>query len=319
MMRLFKRLAETATKSSVRRLVAEAYAHPNGSSHRRIQRAARAWYGLDRCGPLRRLAGGWLVDFVFQAQQERPLRDRGGGLNPSPIGFDRLMIQCNAADANSSVVYLYGFSDNLTSFALYQHHVAPGSVAVDVGANLGLHALVLSRCVGAGGRVFAYEPLAPVYQRLTANLVLNGSDNVVTKPYGLGERTGTLRFNDRAGDFNIGKGRVDPGGSAMIPIRALDDDLRGLETPVSLIKIDVEGFEVAVLKGAQETLRRHRPVILMEYNPGAYRLADVTACLPYPVRYAKVPVTCWDTLAPVEPDSTRDRFDLLITPAAAGA
>jgi len=315
MMWPIKRLVEAVTRSSIRRLVTEAYAHPNGQDHRRIQRAARAWYGLDRCGRLRRLAGRWFVNFVFQVQQEPLLCDQGGKLPASPIGFDGLMIECSAADANSSVVYLYGFSDNLTSFAIYQRHARAGSVAVDVGANLGLHALVLSRCVGIKGRVFAYEPLVPIYQRLTANLGMNNAVNVVTKPYGLGEQTGTIRFDDHAGDFNIGKGRVDPEGSAMIQIRSLDDDLRGLDTPVSLIKIDVEGFELAVLKGAQETLRRHTPVILMEYNPTAYKLADIAACLPYPVRYARVPLTYWDTLVPVDSDAVSDRADLLITPA----
>jgi FkbM family methyltransferase len=186
---------------------------------------------------------------------------------------------------------------------------------VDVGANLGIHALVLSRCVGAEGRVFAYEPIAPIYQRLTANLALNGAGNVVTKPYGLGERTEVLRFDEHAGEFNIGKGRIDSRGSGAIQIRALDDELRGIEAPISLIKIDVEGFELAVLKGARELLQRHRPAILLEYNPGAYHLADVSACLPYAVRYEKVPVTCWESLVPIDPDAAPDRADLLITPA----
>jgi hypothetical protein len=98
----------------------------------------------------------------------------------------------------------------------------------------------------------------------------------------------------------------------------LDDELRGVDAPVSLIKIDVEGFELAVLKGAQDTLRRHMPVILMEFNPNAYRMSDIAACLPYPVRYETVPATAWDALAPVEPDALHDRVDLLITPAAGG-
>jgi hypothetical protein len=207
--RLVKRLLEAATAPFVRRLVTNAYAHPNGPGHRRIQRAARSWYGLDRCGPLGRIASRWLIDFVFQVQQERSLRERVGVLSaPSPIGFDGLMIECSAADANSSVVYLYGFSDNVTSFALYRRYATTGTVAIDIGANLGLHALVLSRCVGGNGHVFAYEPLAPIYQRLTANVGLNHAFNVVTRPYGLGDRSGTMRFNVHAGEFNIGKGRV---------------------------------------------------------------------------------------------------------------
>jgi FkbM family methyltransferase len=240
-------------------------------------------------------------------------------LGPQALGFDGLKIQCQSGDANSSVVYLYGFSDNVASFTLYQRYARPGSVAVDIGANLGIHALVLSRCVGAEGRVFAYEPIASVYQRLTANLALNGAVNVAAKPYGLGDRPGTVRFDDHVGEFNIGKGRVDPRGPATIEVRTLDNEMRELNAPISLIKIDVEGFELAVLKGARETLQRHRPAILFEYNPEAYRLADIAACLPYPVRYAQAPVTCRDALAPVEPDEVRGRCDLLITPAAAGA
>ena len=314
-MRLLKRLAETVTKRSVRRLLKDAYANPGGSGHRRIQRAARAWYGIDRCGPFRRLTGRWLIDFLFQVQQERPARDRECALPPSPIKFDDLKIECSAEDANSSVVYLYGFSDNLTSFALYQRYAKPGSIAVDVGANLGIHTLVLSRCVDRNGRVYAYEPLESIYRRFTANLALNSAGNVVARPYGLGEKTETIPFDYYAGAFNIGKGRFDPGGDGTIQVRSLDDELRGVDAPVSVIKIDVEGYELSVLKGASETLRRHRPVLLIEYNPDAYRLAEVSACLPYPVRYATVPATCWDVLAPMEPDSVRHRADLLITPA----
>ena len=314
-MQLLKRLAEAVTKRSVRRLLTDAYANPGGSGHRRIQRAARAWYGIDRCGPFHRLAGRWLVDFVFQVQQEPSIRDQERPFPLSPIGFDGLMIECRAGDANSSVVYLYGFSDNLTSFVLYQRYAKPGSIAVDVGANLGIHTLVLSRCVDRNGRVYAYEPLESIYRRLTANLAVNSAVNVVAKPYGLGEKTETIPFNDYAGAFNIGKGRFDPGGDGTMQVRTLDDELRGVDAPVSVIKIDVEGYELSVLKGAAETLRRHRPVLLIEYNPDAYRLAEFSACLPYPVWYASVPVTCWGVLEPVEPESVRHRVDLLITPA----
>jgi len=315
-MRVIKRVVEAVAKPFVRRLVLHAYAHPNGPAHRRIQRAARAWYGLDRCGALHRTAARWLIDFVFQIQQEQFARGLGAPLAPSSIGFDDLKIQCHSGDANSSVVYLYGFSDNLTSFALYRRHIAPGSVAIDVGANLGIHTLVLSRCVGAAGRVIAYEPRAPIHQRLQANLALNHADNVVTKPCGLGERTETVRFDDHAGEFNIGKGRVAPQGGSTIDVRTLDEELRDLRGPVSLIKIDVEGAELAVLKGARETLQRHQPALLIEYNPGAYRLTDITACLPYPVRYELVPVTNWESVAPVMPGAVRERTDLLITPAS---
>ena len=314
-MQLLKRLAEAVTKRSVRRLLTDAYANPGGSGHRRIQRSARAWYGVDRCGPIRRLASRWFVDFVFQVQQEQSIRDQEHPFPPSPIGFDGLMIGCRAGDANSSVVYLYGFSDNLTSFALYQRYAKSGTIAVDVGANIGIHTLVLSRCVGRTGRVYAYEPLEALYRRLTTNLSLNSAGNVTARPYGAGEKAGTIAFDDHAGDFNIGKGRFDPGGAGTIQVRTLDDELRGVDAPVSLIKIDVEGYELPVLKGACDTLQRHRPVLLIEYNPDAYRLAEVEACLPYPVRFAKVPETRWDVLTPVQPDDIRTRGDVLITPA----
>jgi hypothetical protein len=96
-----------------------------------------------------------LIDAVYHAQLELFQRMSAAVLGPSPIAFDDAQLECLSSDANSSSFYLYGFSNNLTYFDLYARLLSPGAIAVDVGANLGIHTLVRARGVGPVGRVYA--------------------------------------------------------------------------------------------------------------------------------------------------------------------
>ena len=81
-------------------------------------------------------------------------------------------------------------------------------------------------------------------------------------------------FDANPADFNVGKGRVTPQGDITVPIGTIDDRLGGLTQPVSVVKIDTEGHELEVLKGAGDLLNKHRPAMLMELNPEFYSLAE---------------------------------------------
>lgn len=126
-------------------------------------------------------------------------------------------------------------------------------VAVDAGANFGNHTLWFARMCGL--RVHAFEPLQ--YGLLAANVALNGllSDGVTVYPYGLGERREYLG--------TAGKGRLRPTKATRAHHFVIPLDELGL-TDVSLVKVDVEGMEPQVLRGATETLTRCRPTVLTE-------------------------------------------------------
>jgi hypothetical protein len=118
--------------------------------------------------------------------------------------------------------------------------------------------------------------------------------NVVLRPFGASDRTGPIPFHVDAGDFNLGVGHYDPRGHQVIETVRLDDDLRSVTARVSLVKIDVEGMELAVLRGAQLLLTTHRPTVVVEHNPSAWTLSDLRQCIPYGVEILQVPVTLRD-------------------------
>jgi FkbM family methyltransferase len=142
-------------------------------------------------------------------------------------------------------------------------HLRPGAVAVDVGAYIGTHTLLMSRLVGDRGRVLAFEPQLKIYQELLVNLDLNRITNVQAEMVALGAVTERITMS-WARSVNEGSTSFGEGGN-RVELRTLD--AYRLPT-VSLIKIDVEGQEEHVLRGARDTILRHRPVLLVEV-PGA--------------------------------------------------
>lgn len=312
---LAKRVVAKALGRRFVRLVTDAYRHPHGESHMRIRRAAQLCYGITRNGFPGRGISRWFLDRVHQAQLD--LFRRGGDLDlgVAPIAYDNLVLHCRSSDANSSVVYLYGFSDNLTYFTLYRQFVRPGSVAIDVGANLGIHSLVLSRCVGDEGSVLAYEPSDPLHERLLHNIDINKASNIVPRKVGLWESSGRIGFDPHVDDFNIGKGRASQASRHQIEVRTLDEEAKRVEARIDLIKIDVEGAELSVLKGSRNTLSAHKPVLIVEFNPHQYRFKDIVDHVPYDGSYFRVPYTFWESLAAIEDVGFDRRADLMIVPS----
>lgn len=167
------------------------------------------------------------------------------------------------------------------SFALgtYQRHVAlalqaharPSTVAYDLGAHIGYFSIVLSRCVGPSGRVFAFEPDQTNVRALQRNLESSGASNVGVVPMVVSDTSGSVVF--AAFEFSsvshIATPRT-PGDASLIdvPSTTLDDFVyRDGNPPPSLMKIDVEGAEARVLDGATRLLREARPVIVVEVSP----------------------------------------------------
>jgi FkbM family methyltransferase len=145
-----------------------------------------------------------------------------------------------------------------------EKHVRPGSVVLDVGAHIGTHTLTLSRRVGPSGRVYAFEPVRKTYRELRRNLELNGITNVVALRYALGRGPASVIEMNPIHEGEEGGTSVGHGGD-RVELRTLDSF--GFEQ-VSLIKIDVEGFELPVLDGAEDTIRRNRPVLIVEIAGG---------------------------------------------------
>lgn len=147
---------------------------------------------------------------------------------------------------------------------LFEQLVKPGHTVVEIGANIGSHTVALARAC-APGPLYAFEPQQRVFQVLCANLALNGVTNALAYPQACGEAPGWAVAPpvDYASNRNPGGVALQADGAvgARTQVVALDD----LDLPAChLLKIDVEGFEPAVLRGAGRTIARHRPILYVE-------------------------------------------------------
>jgi FkbM family methyltransferase len=183
------------------------------------------------------------------------------------------------------------------SLGLLDGLIRPGQTAVDVGANFGYYTLLLSRWVGENGRVIAFEPTREYGQRNQAHVRDNRIGNVRFEPLGLSDRDHTA--NIQIGECSATMHWTDPSsprGSETIRLIRLDDwwsryVAEGNADRLDFLKIDVDGHELQALRGGIETLRRHRPILLVEfYKPNflqaGYTCADLADFLECELGYA---------------------------------
>ena len=151
----------------------------------------------------------------------------------------------------------------------FKKHVVPGTTVLDVGAHIGSLTVPFARLVGPEGRVFAFEPQKKIFRELVHNLELNDLTNAIPLRFALGSRPGIIEMNP----IDTYDGRVSIGkGGDRAEKRTVDSF--GF-ADVSVIKIDVEGHEAQVLKGARRTIDAFHPAILVEIweaDRGAVRL-----------------------------------------------
>jgi len=161
----------------------------------------------------------------------------------------------------------YGEYAELETRLLLQCIDRPGTI-VEVGANIGSQTVPLAKAAKAvGADVMAFEPQPFIFQNLCANLALNAVDNVVAWPFACASAPGTVWFARpeyrRMGNFGAVSVQARPlDNGTQVPCVRLDDMTQG--RTVRLLKVDVEGFELQVLQGAQEVLARHRPLLYVE-------------------------------------------------------
>jgi FkbM family methyltransferase len=138
----------------------------------------------------------------------------------------------------------------------------PGDCFVDVGANAGLYTIMAAQRVGASGLVVAFEPSPATFVRLERNLAANALANVSPQRCAVGESTGEVRF-DTAHPRHSGLDRVatNGAGGVSVPIVRIADRpdlLAAIGDRRTIVKVDVEGFEVSALRGLGALLERRQ-------------------------------------------------------------
>jgi FkbM family methyltransferase len=163
--------------------------------------------------------------------------------------------------------------------AAFQAVLSPGDLCVDVGANIGYNSLLAARLVGPAGHVYALEPSPGTYEALVRNIELNIASNVTALRVAAGATNGEVLLDDRPDGQSVrssvsAEGERTPGGSVTtkmsVPVQTVASLIRTSDLPkLRLIKIDVEGFELEVLRGIDPIFRLGgRPAIITELHRG---------------------------------------------------
>ena len=192
---------------------------------------------------------------------------------------DNLKLRLNLQHHPDGAMYFGVFE--MTTMRLLHKLAQPGDTVIDVGANIGFVTAHLSRAVGPTGKVISLEPIPANVQRLKETIEMNGLPNVQVIEAGAGAEKGEFKiytFESRHAFASMAP-LFEGGQETTCNVVTLDEVATG---PVKLIKIDVEGAEVGVLRGAQRLLAQSRPHLIIENNPQAlggfgHTFADVVA------------------------------------------
>lgn len=185
------------------------------------------------------------------------------------------LIRGQLGDEIDAQLYLYGTFEAIT-LGVLARCLRPADVVIDVGANIGYFSLELARTIGTRGAVHAFEPNPVTFHRLCENIRANGFPNVHCHPVALGsQRTSVELFQEfpyRSADASLRhRGRAQ-GSCVTVHQERLDDFCTSRAISPDLIKVDVEGAEMDVLRGAVRLIELTRPILMIEHNAAAARL-----------------------------------------------
>lgn len=262
------------------------------------------------------------------ASEEFRLKNPDAGLGGlalqviKPLGRARLWV--DLSDQVIGVPILRdGYEPEVIALALSL--VAPGDVAVDVGAHIGYFTMRLADTVGEAGHVYAFEPVARNADLLARSIVESHFEGRVTLTRAaVAEASGHATLRVGRDTLNTGGaflGGAPPGDDGLatvsVPTVRLDD--AGVRRPVRLIKMDVEGAEPRVVQGASAILRDDRPCVVSEVHPGQLaRVADSSPAAFFADLathgYAAHAIEAGTIGAPIDPASIDDVVTVVFRP-----
>ncbi len=167
-------------------------------------------------------------------------------------------------------IFFYGVYEPLI-INLFNMFLTKGDVAIDVGSNMGFHALNMAAFVGESGKIYAFEPHPQLLKKLKENIVLNKTHWIEVFDIALSDFSGVGKLSSfKTTDANQGSSSLvrKIGGRVFdVKLKTLDEWATSIKlSSLKLIKIDVEGHDLAVLKGGENTIKKFKPIVIFELN-----------------------------------------------------
>jgi FkbM family methyltransferase len=192
------------------------------------------------------------------------------------ISLNGYKIKVNLSYKMGSLIYWRGAHEWAPMF-LIQKELKKGMVVYDIGANIGEISLFCANILGEDAKVYSFEPMKDTYETLTQNVAINKFENRI-KPFNiaLSDRNGEAdlfganEVDEELGTYEDGFHTLYARDARSILLYKIKletlDSKQGELSPPDFIKIDVEGAELMVLKGAVKTLEKHHPKLMLEYS-----------------------------------------------------
>lgn len=221
-----------------------------------------------------------MISLLYRALRRLPLNQRIGWHHRlQRLGVERRLAACGAvvydyeqrhigvdlADHVGREMFKHGWYEAPYIDYIRAHLTDPNGAFWDIGANVGNYSLALAPCFT---QTLAFEPNPTMSGALTENCRRNPDLAIRVIPVGLSSRAQTLTFAvDESGNSGQSGFREDASGDTTLSLEvAAGDDYADPTTPAALIKIDVEGHELEVLRGLQATIGRDRPAVCLEWH-----------------------------------------------------
>jgi FkbM family methyltransferase len=184
---------------------------------------------------------------------------------------DELYIICYKDSILAKYIFTQKFEQNEIEFI--KKYLNEGDVFIDIGSNIGLFSLIGAKYVGKSGKVFSFEPAKRTYQRLIENIKLNNLQNIFALNMAISNIKGIFKLNISDTKYDAWNSFGKPTAGEIkktedVITTTIDDFVSEYKlNNISLIKIDVEGWEIPVLQGGKELFSsKHAPTLLVEFT-----------------------------------------------------
>jgi FkbM family methyltransferase len=178
-------------------------------------------------------------------------------------------------------VFFFGMYDQ-PGIDFIKKSLNPEDIFFDIGANIGLFSISASGIIDheKGGQIHAFEPIPQIFEKLTENIARNAINHIKAHPVAIYERSQTLELfiarKQNLGASSIYHSKDLHGEPMKVDAISIDDFMTDHQIPgVDFIKMDIEGAEIFALKGMIQTLKRFKPLLMVEISENVLKGRDI--------------------------------------------